>query len=162
MFYFKFKSLTPYSLLKVISILFLSIILLSSCTIPSMMNPDNYGRNHTVYAVDFNPKDLNSIILLKMDEGNWENMGKVKNNEDAKFSILIKHGYMTVQSNEKEMDIPTYQTWLNYARTQLGYTTESEYDIFDTVKKGWVYDVNLKKHPLVDGENHRILMYEIN
>jgi len=143
------------------SFLVLILISFSSCSAPGMLNPDSYGRNHEVYAVDFNPKDLSSFSLYKMNEGNWSDMGKYKNNHDAKFQITLEGDFLTVQANEKAMDVPTYQTWLNYARQQLGYTQESEYDIFSTVENGWIYEINLKTHPFVEGNMHRLLMYEI-
>lgn len=147
------------SLVKFVLIL-LSVISLSSCSVPGMLDADNYGRNHNVYAVDFNPKDLNSITMYKMDEGNWSDMGKIKNSSTAKFQITIEGDFLTVQANEKVMDVPTYQTWLNYARQQLGYTVDSEYDVFDTVEDGWIYEIDLKKFPLIEGNTHRLLMYE--
>lgn len=138
----------------------ISIFTFTSCSVPGMLNPDNYGRNHEVYAVDFNPKDLNSLSLYKMNEGDWTNMGKVKNNTTAKFQIEIQGDYLIVQANDKVMDVPTYQTWLNYAMKHLGYTVDSEYDIFNTVEDGWIYEIDLKKFPLIEGNSHRLLMYE--
>jgi len=58
------------------------------------------------------------------------------------------------------MDLPTYQTWLNYARQELGHTMDSEHDLFNTVEEGWIYEIDLDKFPLVNDDNHRILMYE--
>ncbi len=147
------------SLVKFVLIL-LSVISLTSCSVPGMLDADNYSRNHTVYAVDFNPTDLNSITLYKMDEGDWSEMGKIKNSPTAKFQITIENNFLTVHANENVMDVPTYQTWLNYARKHLGYTVDSEYDVFDTVEDGWIYEIDLKKFPLVEGNNHRLLMYE--
>ncbi|TVZ27746.1 hypothetical protein JM83_2806 [Gillisia sp. Hel_I_86] len=153
------KLFTPSSFVKFILISF-SFFLITSCSVPGMLDADNYGRNHTVYAVDFNPKDLNSFALYKMDEGNWDDMGKFKNNATAKFQISLEGDFLTVQANEKVMDVPTYQTWLNYARQELGYTEESEYDVFNTVEDGWIYEIDLKKFPLIEGDSHRLLMYE--
>jgi hypothetical protein len=87
-------------------------------------------------------------------------MGKIKNNPDAKFQITLEGDFLIVQANDKLMDVPTYQTWLNYARQQLGYTEDSEYDVFNTVEEGWIYEIDLKKFPLVEGNMHRLLMYE--
>lgn len=143
-----------------LSFLFVFLISISSCSVPGMLDPDNYGRNHEVYAVDFNPKDLSSFSLSKMNEGNWSEMGKFKNNQEAQFQIILEGNFLIVQANEKSMDVPTYQTWLNYARQQLGYTVESEYDIFSTIEDGWIYEINLKTHPFVEGNVHRLLMYE--
>lgn len=143
-----------------ISLIILSVFTFTSCSVPGMLDADNYSRNHEVYAVDFNPKDLNSINLYKMKEGDWSNMGKVKNNTTAKFQIEIQGDFLIVQANENDMDVPTYQTWLNYARQQLGYNVDSEYDIFNTVEDGWIYEIDLKKFPLIDGNSHRLLMYE--
>lgn len=140
--------------------LILFFISFSSCSVPGMLNADNYGRNHNVYAVDFNPKDLNSITLYQMNEGDWADMGKIKNNPDAKFQITLEGDFLIVQANDKLMDVPTYQTWINYARQQLGYTEESEYDVFTTVEEGWIYEIDLKKFPLIEGNSHRLLMYE--
>ncbi len=153
------SKLVSYILLK-LSFLFLMLISFSSCSVPGMLNPDSYGRNHEVYAVDFNPKDLGSFNLYKMNEGDWSELGKSKNNQDAKFQIILEGDFLIVKANDKSMDVPTYQTWLNYARQQLGYTEESEYDIFSTVEDGWIYEIDLKKHPFVDGNMHRLLMYE--
>ncbi|WP_034925676.1 hypothetical protein [Gillisia sp. CAL575] len=146
-------------LIKFILITFI-FISLSSCSVPGMLDSDNYGRNHNVYAVDFNPNDLNSISLFQMNEGDWEDIGKVKNNPTAKFQISILNNFLIVKANEKSMDVPTYQTWMNYARQQLGYTEESEYDVFSTVEEGWIYEIDLKKFPLIEGNSHRLLMYE--
>lgn len=142
------------------TLIVISIFSLSSCSVPGMLDSDNYGRNHNVYAVDFNPKDLNSITLYEMNEGDWADMGKIKNNPDAKFQITLEDDFLIVQANDKLMDVPTYQTWLNYARQQLGYTEDSEYDVFNTVEEGWIYEIDLKKFPLVEGNMHRLLMYE--
>lgn len=141
-------------------IILLSVFIFTSCSVPGMLDSDNYGRNHEVYAVDFNPKDLNSLSLYKMNEGDWANMGKVKNNTSAKFQIEIQGDFLIVQANHKGMDVPTYQTWLNYAMKQLGYTVDSEYDIFNTIEDGWIYEIDLKKFPLIEGNSHRLLMYE--
>jgi cellulose biosynthesis protein BcsQ len=126
-----------------------------------MVNPDSYGREHQVYAVDFDPENLSSIIISKMDEGNWEDSDKVNNNENARFSISRENDYLIVQANKASMDLPTYQTWLNYALQELEYTMDSEYDVFDTVKEGWIYEIDLKRFPLVTDDTHRILMYEL-
>ncbi|WP_026838780.1 hypothetical protein [Gillisia sp. JM1] len=142
------------------TLIVISIFSLSSCSVPGMLDSDNYGRNHNVYAVDFNPKDLNSISLYEMNEGDWADMGKIKNNPDAKFQITLEADFLIVQANDKLMDVPTYQTWLNYARQQLGYTEDSEYDVFNTVEEGWIYEIDLEKFPLVEGNMHRLLMYE--
>jgi cellulose biosynthesis protein BcsQ len=126
-----------------------------------MVNPDSYGREHQVYAVDFDPENLSSIIISKMDEGNWEDSDKVNNNENARFSISRENDYLIVQANKESMDLPTYQTWLNYALQELEYTMDSEYDVFDTVQEGWIYEIDLKRFPLVTDDTHRILMYEL-
>ncbi|MFO7719429.1 MAG: hypothetical protein R6W85_03185 [Gillisia sp.] len=144
------------------SLLFFSIIAFTSCSIPGLVNPDSYGRDHQVYAVDFEPENLSSINISKMNKGTWEDAGKVLNNQNARFSISIEANYLIVEANKAKMDLPTYQTWLNYARQQLGYTMDSEYDVFDTVKEGWIYEIDLDKFPLINEENHRILMYEFN
>ena len=60
------------------------------------------------------------------------------------------------------MDVPTYQTWIDYARQELGYTVQDEYDIFTTIEEGFIYEIDLQEHPLIEGEQHRILMYEQN
>ena len=52
-----------------------SIFTFTSCSVSGMLNPDNYGRNHEVHAVDINSKDLNSTSLFKMNKGDWTNMG---------------------------------------------------------------------------------------
>lgn len=147
------------SLVKFTIVVF-TIFSLSSCSVPGMLNPDTYGRNHNVYAVDFNPKDLSSISLFQMNEGDWADMGKLNNNSTAKFQIILEDDFLIVQANDKSMDVPTYQTWLNYARTQLGYTEDSEYDLFNTVDEGWIYEIDFKKFPLIEGNTHRLLMYE--
>ena len=151
--FFRFSSLKTF-------LIIISVFTLTSCSVPGMMNPDSYGRNHEVYAVDFNPQDLNSLILYKMDEGDWSNMGKIKNNHSAKFQIELQGDYLIVQANDKVMDVPTYQTWLDYARQQMGYDMDSEYDVFNTVEEGWIYEIDLKKFPLIEGDSHRLLMYE--
>jgi len=137
------------------------LIAFTGCSIPGMVNPDSYGREHQVYAVDFDPENLSSIIISKMDEGNWEDSDKVNNNENARFSISRENDYLIVQANKASMDLPTYQTWLNYALQELEYTMDSEYDVFDTVKEGWIYEIDLKRFPLVTDDTHRILMYEL-
>ena len=143
------------------SLLFFSIIAFTSCSIPGMVNPDSYGRAHQVYAVDFDPENLSSINISRMNEGNWENIGKVVNNKNARFSISVEDNYLIVEANKATMDLPTYQTWLNYARQALGTTMDSEHDLFNTVEEGWIYEIDLDKFPLVnDDDNHRILMYE--
>lgn len=145
-----------------LSLLFFSLISITSCSIPGMVNPDSYGRDHQVYAVDFDPENLSTINIFRMNEGNWENTGKIVNNKNARFNISIEDNYLIVEANKATMDLPTYQTWLNYARKELGYTMDSEYDVFDTVKEGWIYEIDLDKFPLVNEHNHRILMYEFN
>lgn len=145
-----------------LSLLFFSLISIASCSIPGMVNPDSYGRDHQVYAVDFDPENLSTINIFRMNEGNWENTGKIVNNKNARFNISIEDNYLIVEANKATMDLPTYQTWLNYARKELGYTMDSEYDVFDTVKEGWIYEIDLDKFPLVNEHNHRILMYEFN
>jgi len=137
------------------------LITFTGCSIPGMVNPDSYGRQHQVYAVDFDPGNLSSINISKMDEGTWEVSDKVNNNENARFSISLENDYLIVQANKASMDLPTYQTWLNYALQELNYTMDSEYDVFDTVKEGWIYEINLKQFPLVAEGTHRILMYEL-
>jgi len=137
------------------------LIAFTGCSIPGMVNPDSYGREHQVYAVDFDPENLSSIIISKMDEGNWEDSDKVNNNENARFSISRENDYLIVQANKESMDLPTYQTWLNYALQELEYTMDSEYDVFDTVQEGWIYEIDLKRFPLVTDDTHRILMYEL-
>ncbi|CAM4322058.1 hypothetical protein [Gillisia limnaea] len=144
------------------SLFFLSLIAFTGCSLPGMVNPDSYGRDHQTYAVDFDPKNLSSINISKMNEGNWENIGKVSNNGNSRFSITIENNYLIVEANKASMDLPTYQTWINYARQELGYTIDSEYDVFDTITEGWIYEIDLDKFPLVNEENHRILMYEFN
>ncbi len=142
--------------------LVLLVILLSlgSCSVPALTNADNYGRSHEVYAVDFNPEDLSQLSIAKMDEGNWVEVGSFKNSLDARFNVEIKGDYLIVTTNKNPMDVPTYKTWLDYAREQLGYDQNDQYDIFETVEEGWIYEINLKKHPLVNAEDHRLLMYE--
>jgi len=143
------------------ALFFFFLILFTSCSVPGMMNPDNYGRKHQVYAVDFDPNNLSSISISKMDEGTWEVSGKVNNNENARFSISVENNYLTVQANKASMDIPTYQTWLNYALKELDYKMDTEYDIFETVKEGWVYEINLDQFPIVEESTQRMLMYEL-
>ncbi len=63
-------------------------------------------------------------------------MGKIKNNPGAKFKITLEGDFLIVQANDESMDVPRYQTWLNYARQELGYTEESQYDVFNTVEEG--------------------------
>jgi ABC-type Fe3+-citrate transport system substrate-binding protein len=145
---------------KFIPLLFL-LIAFTGCSVPGMMNPDSYGRQHQVYAVDFNPENLGSILISKMDEGTYKDSEKVINNVNARFSISLKDNYLIVQANKASMDLPTYQTWLNYAMQELGYTMDSEYDVFDTVEEGWIYEINLEQFPMVEGDTHRILMYEL-
>ena len=113
-----------------------------------------------MYAVDFNPKALSSINIYRMDEGKWISAGKTKNNSDAPFSISIENNYLVVQANDKPMDEPTYETWIKYAEEYLGYDATSPDDVFNTVERNWIYEVDLTQHPLVDQETHRILMYE--
>lgn len=145
---------------KFIPLLFL-LIAFTGCSVPGMMNPDSYGRQHQVYAVDFNPENLGNILISKMDEGTYKDSEKVINNVNARFSISLKDNYLIVQANKASMDLPTYQTWLNYAMQELGYTMDSEYDVFDTVEEGWIYEINLEQFPMVEGDTHRILMYEL-
>lgn len=143
-------------------IVLLSIVAFASCSAPGLTNPDNYKRNHDVFAVDFNPSDLSELNIYKMNEGNWETVATVKNGKSARYSINYDGDYLVVSSNQRKMDVPTYKTWLDYARAQLGYDVNSEYDVFDIVEEGWIYEIDLNKHPLVEGEDkHRILMYEI-
>ena len=52
------------------------------------------------------------------------------------------------------------KTWLDYARQELGYSVEDEYDIFTTIKEGYIYEIDLGKHLLIEDDEHRILMYE--
>lgn len=144
------------------SLFFLSLIAVTGCSLPGMVNPDSYGRDHQVYAVDFDPENLSSINISKMNEGNWDNIGKFSNDGNARFSITIVGNFLIVEANKASMDLPTYQTWLNYARAELGYTIDSEYDVFDTVAEGWIYEIDLTRFPLVNEDNHRILMYEFN
>lgn len=147
---------------SILSYLCLALILISfsSCSVPSMLDTDNYGRDHTVYAVDFDPRNLSSITISKMDEGNWEDLGKVRNNEEARFNISIEGDFMIVSANSKQMDEPTYQTWLNHARQDLGMSVDEEYHLFSTVEDGWIYEIDLIKYPLLEESAHRILMYE--
>ncbi len=114
-----------------------------------------------MYAVDFDPENLSSISISKMDEGNWKESRKVKNKGTARFSISLENQYLIVQANKESMKLPTYQTWLNYALRELEYTMDSPYDVFDTVKEGWIYEINLEEFPLVEEDTHRILMYEL-
>jgi len=143
---------------------FICLLLVSlsftSCSAPAMLDADNYGRNHDVFAVDFDPLNLSSISISKMDEGNWQDLGKVRNNEEARFNIEIDGKFMIVSSNSKKMDEPTYQTWLNHARQDLGMSVDDEYQIFHTIEDGWIYEIDLEEYPLLDGSSHRILMYE--
>jgi len=125
-----------------------------------MMDSDNYGRDHDVFAVDFDPQNLSSIKIYKMNEGDWEDMGKVRNDEEARFNVEIDGKYMIVSSNSKKMDEPTYQTWLNHARQDLGMAVDDEYHIFSTIEDGWIYEIDLNEYPLLEGNSHRILMYE--
>ncbi len=118
------------------TLIVLSIFSLSSCSVPGKLDSDNYGRNDNVYAVDFNPKDLNNITLYLMNEGDWADMGKIKNNPAAKFQITLEGDFLIVQANDESMDVPTYQPWLNYARIELGYTEEVEYDVFNILEEG--------------------------
>lgn len=144
------------------SLILFFLILFTGCSIPGMVNPDSYGRQHQVYAVDFNPENLGSILISKMDEGTYKNSEKVHNNVNARFSISLEDNYLIVQANKASMDLPTYQTWLNFAIQEWGYTMDSEYDVFETVEEGWIYEINLDQFPLVEGDTHRILMYELN
>ena len=134
-------------------------ISLGSCT-SGITNPDSYQRNHDVYAVDFNPHNLTELEIFKMDEGDWVKYETVKNGQSDRYSIEIKDGFLTVTSHKNKMDVPTYQTWLDYARQELGYTVQDEYDIFTTIEEGFIYEIDLDKHPLIEENEHRILMYE--
>lgn len=147
--------------INLLTILLISVISLSlgSCSM-GMTNPDSYQRNHNVYAVDFNPHNLNELQIYKMDEGDWVKYEKVKNGQDNRYTIDIENGFLTVISNQNKMDVPTYQTWLDYARQELGYSVEDEYDIFTTIEEGYIYEIDLAEHPLIEGSKHRILMYE--
>lgn len=142
-------------------VLFMSLLLtMGSCSAPALFNPDNYGRNHQVYAVDFNPKDLGKISISKMDEGNWVKVEELKNSPNARFNVEISGNYLTVTANKKVMDVPTYQTWLEHAMQELGYDEDDEYNLFETIEEGWIYEIDLEKHPLIETEDHRLLMYE--
>lgn len=145
---------------KFLPLLFL-LLAFTGCSVPGIMNPDSYGRQYQVYAVDFDPENLSSISISKMDEGNWKESRKVKNKGTARFSISLENQYLIVQANKESMKLPTYQTWLNYAFRELEYTMDSPYDVFDTVKEGWIYEINLEEFPLVEEDTHRILMYEL-
>lgn len=142
--------------------LFILVILFSlgSCSVPALTNADNYGKSHEVYAVDFNPDDLSQLKIAKMDEGNWIEIESVKNSPNARFNVEIKGDYLIVTTNKNPMDVPTYKTWLDYAMEELGYDVNDKYDIFETVEEGWIYEIDLKKHPLVNSDDHRLLMYE--
>lgn len=143
--------------------IFIAILAVSlgSCT-AGMTNPDSYTRNHVVYAVDFNPHNLNELQISKMDEGKWIDHETSKNGKSARYTIEIENGFLTVISNKNKMDVPTYQTWIDYARQELGFTVQDEYDIFTTIEDGFIYEIDLEEHPLIEGEEHRILMYEQN
>ncbi len=95
-----------------------------------------------------------------MDEGDWIKYETVKNGGSNRYSIEVKDGFLTVTSHKNKMDVPTYQTWLDYARQELGYSVQDEYDIFTTIEDGFIYEIDLVKHPLIEGNEHRILMYE--
>lgn len=153
--HFNLKKTTLFSLA-----LFCFSFFFGSCTLGGITNPDNYSRNHVVYAVDFKPTDLSYLKISKMNEGKWGLAKKVDNNEDERYSIKITSNHLTVTSKNK-MDLPLYQTWLDYARENLGYKVENEYDIFNTIEEGYIYEVNLGEYPLIDKEEHRILMYEL-
>ena len=154
--FFQFKN----QILTKASIIILAISL-GSCT-AGMTNPDSYTRNHVVYAVDFNPQNLSELQISKMDEGNWIDQKTSKNGKSARYTIEIEDDFLTVISNKNKMDVPTYQTWIDYARQELGYTVQDEYDIFTTIEEGFIYEIDLQEHPLIEGEQHRILMYEQN
>jgi len=141
--------------------LFIAVIAISlgSCT-AGLTNPDSYQRNHEVFAVDFNPHNLQELEIYKMDEGDWIAYETVKNGQSERYSIEIKDGFLTVISHKSKMDVPTYQTWLDYARQELGYSVQDEYDIFTTIEEGYIYEIDLDEHPLIEGDEHRILMYE--
>ncbi|MDT0644382.1 hypothetical protein RM553_16205 [Zunongwangia sp. F363] len=144
--------------------LFILLILstIISCSVPGMANKESYERNHTVYAVDFNPQNLNKIYIYKMEEGDWISIGEVKNGLNAKYSINIVDDHLTVTANQAPMEVPNYKTWLKYAIEELGYSSSSTYDVFETVEEGWIYTIDLKKFPLIEQEQeHRMLMYEI-
>ncbi len=145
--------------LKKILIVIISVSL-GSCT-AGMTNPDSYQRNHEVFAVDFNPHNLNELKIYKMDEGDWIPFETTKNGNGERYSIEVDNDFLTVISHKNKMDVPTYQTWLNYAREQLGYRVQDEYDIFTTIEEGYIYEIDLQEHPLIEGEEHRILMYEL-
>ncbi|WP_231563231.1 hypothetical protein [Salegentibacter sp. Hel_I_6] len=145
--------------MKKILIVIISVSL-GSCT-AGMTNPDSYQRNHEVFAVDFNPHNLNELKIYKMDEGDWIPFETTKNGNGERYSIEVDNDFLTVISHKNKMDVPTYQTWLNYAREQLGYRVQDEYDIFTTIEEGYIYEIDLQEHPLIEGEEHRILMYEL-
>jgi hypothetical protein len=132
----------------------------ASCSVPAMTNPDSYQRKHEVYAVDFNPNNLNNIEISKMDEGDWIEMGQVKNGQNSKYTISIEDDHLIVTANDSPMDVPNYKTWINYAMQELGYTVSSPYDVFETVEEGWIYAIDLDEFPLVEAEEHRMIMYE--
>ncbi|PKD17795.1 hypothetical protein APR40_14485 [Salegentibacter salarius] len=147
--------------INLLTILLIPVISLSlgSCSM-GMTNPDSYQRNHDVYAVDFNPHNLTELEIFKMDEGDWVKYETVKNGQSDRYSIEVKDGFLTVTSHKNKMDVPTYQTWLDYARQELGYSVEDEYDIFTTIEEGYIYEIDLEEHPLIEGIKHRILMYD--
>jgi hypothetical protein len=153
-FFLQFKS-------NILIKFFIAIIAISlgSCT-AGMTNPDSYTRNYEVYAVDFNPHNLKELEIFKMDEGDWIKYETVKNGQSDRYSIEVENGFLTVISHQNKMDVPTYQTWLDYARQELGYSVQDDYDIFKTIEKGYIYEIDLEDHPLIEGNEHRILMYE--
>lgn len=136
------------------------LVSLGSCSVPALTNADNYGKSHEVYAVDFNPNDLSQLDIKKMDEGTWVEIGTTKNSPNARYNVEINGDYLIVTTNKNPMDVPTYKTWLDYAMEELGYDVDDKYDIFETVEEGWIYEIDLKKHPLVSADEHRLLMYE--
>lgn len=146
---------------NILTSLLITVISLSlgSCSM-GMTNPDSYTRNHEVYAVDFNPHNLKELQIYKMNEGDWVAYETVKKGQGDRYSIEVENGFLTVISHKNKMDVPTYQTWLDYARQELGYTVNDEYDIFTTIEEGYIYEIDLEAHPLIEGNKHRILMYE--
>ncbi|MBZ9730949.1 hypothetical protein LB467_14740 [Salegentibacter sp. JZCK2] len=153
-FFLQYKS-------NILTKFFIVVISLSvgSCSM-GMTNPDSYNRNHEVYAVDFNPHNLEQLKIFKMDEGDWIAYETVKKGQSDRYTIEVENGFLTVISHKNKMDVPTYQTWLDYARQELGYSVEDEYDIFTTIEEGYIYEIDLEAHPLIEGNEHRILMYE--
>lgn len=153
------RSRNPQSLSKFLLLILISAII-ASCSVPAMTNVDSYQRKSNVFAVDFRPNNLSNIEISKMDEGNWIEMGEVKNGQNSKYTISIEDDHLIVTGNDAPMDVPNYKTWLNYAMEELGYTASSEYDVFETIEEGWTYTIDLKEFPLVEAEEHRMIMYE--